>query len=78
MPLHAETRPRFVEPDWMELPAVPIEHRPVLLVQRTDDCLHEIHETGQPANIMGAAIECFCTQLFLDNGPKAQTVMISA
>ena len=43
--LHAETGPRFVEPDRIEQPAVPVEHRPVLFMRRIEDRLQKIHET---------------------------------
>ena len=50
--LHAETRPRFVEPDRIVRPAVPVEHSPVLLVRRIEDRFQKVHEAVRPADIL--------------------------
>ena len=50
--LHTETGPRFVEAGRIERPAVPVEHRPVLLERRIEDRLQKNHEVVRPADTL--------------------------
>ena len=50
--LHTETGRRFVEAGRIERPAVPVEHRLVLLARRIEDRLQKIQEAFRPADIL--------------------------